>query len=83
MPMCFIFSLIPATIFAVIGYFVLFTSTKAEGAVHAFGRGLAIWILILALLFPIMGAYVTLAGLCPMETMMEQLMEYNWGASEE
>ncbi|MDH3769889.1 MAG: hypothetical protein OET79_02735 [Nitrospirota bacterium] len=73
--MCFLFSLIPATIYAVIGYFVLFSSTKVEGGVHKFGRGLAIWIFILALFFPIMGAYVTIAGLCPMEKIMEQIME--------
>jgi hypothetical protein len=73
--MCFIFSLIPATIWAVIGYFVLFSSTKATGAVHTFGRGLAIWIFILALFFPIMGAYVTALDLCPMEQMIANMME--------
>jgi len=73
--MCFLFSLIPATIFVVIGYFVLFSSTKVGGAVHQFGRGLAIWIFILALFFPIMGSYVTIAGLCPIEKMMGHMME--------
>ncbi len=68
--MCFIFSLIPATIFTVIGYFVLFTSTKAEGTMQKFGWALAVWIFIIALFFPIMGAYVTLAGICPLEKMM-------------
>ena len=71
--MCFIGSLIPATIFAVIGYFVLFSSTKAEGGVHTLGRALAIWIFVLASFFPIMGAYATLSGQCPMERMMEQM----------
>ena len=71
--MCFLFSLIPATIWVVIGYFVLFSSTKVEGAVQQFGRGLAIWVFIVALVFPTMGAYVTIAGLCPMEKMMEQI----------
>jgi hypothetical protein len=50
--MCFIFSLIPATIFTVIGYFVLFSSTKTEGAVQKFGQVLAIWVFIVALFFP-------------------------------
>jgi hypothetical protein len=68
--MCFIFSLIPATIFTVIGYFVLFTSTKAEGTTQKFGWALAVWIFIIALFFPIMGAYVTLSGICPLEKMM-------------
>lgn len=71
--MCFIFSLIPATIFAVIGYFVLFSSTKAEGAVQKFGQILAIWVLIVALFFPIMGLYVTLSGLCPIGELMQTM----------
>ncbi len=71
--MCFIFSLIPATIFAVIGYFVLFSSTKAEGAVQKFGQILAIWVLIVALFFPIMGLYVTLSGLCPIDELMQTM----------
>jgi hypothetical protein len=71
--MCFICSLIPATIFAVIGYFVLFASTRAEGGVQRFGRGLAIWIFVLALMFPVMGAYATISGLCPLERMMAEL----------
>ncbi len=71
--MCFIFSLIPATIFAVIGYFVLFSSTKAEGAVQKFGQILAIWVFIVALFFPIMGLYVTLSGLCPIEELMQTM----------
>jgi hypothetical protein len=70
---CFIFSLIPATIFAVIGYFVLFSSTKAEGAVQKFGQILAIWVLIVALFFPSMGLYVTLSGLCPIGELMQTM----------
>lgn len=70
--MCFFCSLIPATVFGVIGFFVLFAATRAEGGVKGLGRGLAIWILFLALMFPIMGAYVTLSGQCPLERIMEQ-----------
>jgi len=33
--MCFIFSFVPATFWAIIGYFVLFSSTKAEGRTDA------------------------------------------------
>ena len=66
----FFFSLIPATIFVVIGYFVLFSSTKAEGAVQKFGKILAIWIFFIALFFPICGAYVTISGQCPMGKIM-------------
>jgi hypothetical protein len=69
--MCFFFSLVPATVFTVIGYFVLFSSTKAEGNVRKFGQILAIWIFIIAMFPIIMGAYVTLSGLCPIEAMLE------------
>lgn len=57
----------------VVGYFVLYLSTKAVGVVHRVGRGLAIWIFFLALFFPMMGAYVTISGQCPMEEMIEQM----------
>ena len=42
--MCFFLSFIPATAWVVIGYFVLFSSTKAEGGVQKQGQILAIWI---------------------------------------
>lgn len=71
--MCFFFSLIPATVMAAFGYFVLYASARAEGGVQWFGRGLATWIFLLALMFPIMGAYVATTGLCPLERMMEQV----------
>lgn len=64
--MCLIFSFIPATIFLIIGYFVLFSSSKAEGNIQKFGQILAIWVFVVALLFPICGAYATVSGLCPM-----------------
>lgn len=68
--MCFILSLIPATIFVVTGYFVLFASTKAEGTARKFGRVLAICVFIVASFFPIAGTYVTLSGICPIERLM-------------
>ena len=71
--MCFFFSLIPATIFTVIGYFVLFSSNKAEGALRKFGQILAIWVFIIALFFPICGAYTSISGQCPMEKMMQKM----------
>jgi hypothetical protein len=70
--MCFLCSLIPATVFGVLGYFVLFVSAGAEGTMQTFGQVLAIWVFIVALCFPICGAYVTLSGRCPMEKMMQQ-----------
>ncbi len=71
--MCFIFSFMPATFWLVVGYFVLFSSTKAEGRVKTFGQLLAIWLFIIAAFFPIAGAYVTLADLCPLEEIMESM----------
>ncbi len=70
--MCFFFSFMPATIWAVVGYFVLFSSSKADGGVRTFGRALAIWIFVIAAFIPIAGAYVTLAGLCPIEEMLKR-----------
>lgn len=70
--MCFFFSLIPATMFVTIGYFVLFASGKTEGGVQTFGRILAIWLFLIALLPPIAGAYLTFSGLCPVAQMTQE-----------
>lgn len=71
--MCFFVSFMPATIWLVIGYFVLFSSAKADGGVRAFGRVLAIWIFVIAAVIPLAGAYVALSGLCPIEEMLKGL----------
>ncbi|MEJ2378241.1 MAG: hypothetical protein P8Y71_23605 [Pseudolabrys sp.] len=63
--MCFFFSLIPATMWIVLGYFILFSSHKTQGAIQMFGQVLAIWVFVVAAFFPVVGAYVTLAGICP------------------
>ncbi len=68
--MCFFFSFLPATIWLVIGYFVLFSSTKAAGSVRTFGRALAIWAFVISGCFVLAGAYVTMSGLCPMGAWM-------------
>ena len=71
--MCFFCSLIPATFFVTIGFFVLFAASMAKGAVKGFGRILATWIFVIAL-FPLTaGAYVTWSGQCPMQQMMEEM----------
>lgn len=72
--MCFIISFVPATFWLVIGYFILFSSTKAEGGVKTFGKVLAVWTFIIAAFIPMMGAYVTIADLCPIETIMENML---------
>ena len=70
--MCFFFSFMPATFWAVVGYFVLFSSTKAEGGVKTFGRVLAVWTFIIAGFIVLAGAYVTISGICPIEMMMQR-----------
>jgi len=65
--MCFFFSFIPATFWLILGFIVLFISTKSEGAMQKFGKILAIWIFIIALLIPICGAYLALSGNCPLD----------------
>lgn len=69
--MCFFFSFFPATFWLVIGYFVLFSSARADGSVKSFGRGLAIWVFILSGLIVLAGAYITLNGWCPIGDLME------------
>jgi len=68
--MCFFVSFLPATIWLVVGYFVLFASTKGQGGIRTFGRVVAIWTFIIAALIPVAGLYVTLSGLCPIEAML-------------
>jgi hypothetical protein len=72
-PVCFFFSLVPATAWFVIGFFVLFATTKAEGGLRTFGRVLGIWALLIGLMFPVMGMYLTLADACPFNEMMERM----------
>lgn len=71
--MCFFFSLVPATAWLVVGYFVLFSAAKAEGGIATFGRIMAIWIFVIAAFIPIAGAYVALAGLCPIEDFLKAM----------
>ena len=71
--MCFFFSFMPATCFLVIGYFVLFSSTKAEGGVKKFGQVLAVWLFVIATFIPVAGAYLTISDLCPIEQLFEAL----------
>jgi hypothetical protein len=71
--MCFFFSLLPATFWLVVGFFVLIASAKAHGGLRRFGHVLAIWLFVVAAFLPTMGAYVSVSGLCPIEKMMETL----------
>jgi glucose uptake protein GlcU len=68
--MCFFISLLPATFWAVIGYFVLFSSARAEGRVQTLGHWLAGWIFLIAVFIPFVAAYITLTGSCPLDALM-------------
>ena len=65
--MCFFISFFPATFWAVIGYFVWYSSTRAEGKLRALGQLLGAWALVLAGFILLAGAYVSMSGLCTME----------------
>jgi hypothetical protein len=65
--MCFFFSFIPATIVTTLSYFVWYAAGKAEGNQQRWGNYLAVWLLIVALGYIAMGAYVTFADICPLE----------------
>jgi hypothetical protein len=67
--MYFFFSLIPTTLAVTLGYFILFSSTKTQGAVKTLGQILAVWIFIVAAVFPVAGAYATYAGFSPIDAM--------------
>ena len=71
--MCFLLSLFPATVLTVLGYIVLYCSKGTEGALRVFGKILAIWVFILAVVPPVVGAYVTKAGVCPVNAIMHRL----------
>ena len=59
--MYFFLSLLPATLGVIVGYFILFSSTKSQGAVKTFGQILAIWVFVFAAVTPVAGAYATYA----------------------
>ncbi len=71
--MCFMFSFLPATVLTVLGYLVLYCATRSEGGVSAFGKVLAVWVFILAVFFPLMGALVSITGGCPIEALFQQM----------
>jgi len=71
--MCFIVSFGPATFWFVIGFLVLYFANKSDGRVRKFGMGLAIWIFVLASLIPVMGAYLSISGLCPITDILQSI----------
>lgn len=81
--MCLLFSLFPLTVFLALGYLVLHASARFEAKMKSFGRILAIWIFIVALFFPIFGAYRTFTGDCLIEKFIEDLNEDDDGDDDD
>ncbi len=75
--MCFLFSFFPATIWSIIGYFVLFLSSKVEGRIKTLGLALAVWAFVIAGFILLAGAYVTTTGMCTMEVVMQCIVNRN------
>lgn len=71
--MYFAFSLIPATLGVVLAYFILFSSSKTEGAVKRLAQILAVWVFVLAAVFPVAGGYATYADLPSIGSMMRSM----------
>lgn len=72
--MSFIVSLFPATLFAIVGYVVLYCAIHSAGRISVFGKALAVWVFILALFFPLSGAYLAISGFSP-ESHFQQMHE--------
>jgi uncharacterized membrane protein (DUF485 family) len=68
--MCFLISFLPATFWTIIGYFILFTSTRAEGTIRTFGQLLAIWVFVIVGFILLAGAYISFSGLCSIDAAM-------------
>lgn len=71
--MCLLISFLPATFWAVVGYFILFSLAKAEGSVKTLGRFLGAWAVVISGFILLTGAYVSMTGLCSMEMLSQCL----------
>lgn len=74
--MLFAVSLLLATIFIVVGYFVLFASTRAEGGIKRFGQGLGIWIIFLASVTVLGGLYGSTVGIPGLSGFMDGMNQH-------
>ena len=72
--MLLLVTLIPATALVVVGFFVLYASTRTEGGLRSFGRYLAIWLLFLAGVTVLGGVLAPAIGIRgPMDSMEEHM----------
>lgn len=75
--MLFLISLLPATIFVVLGYFVVFASTRSEGGFRRFGQYLGGWIILLGgvtVLGGVLGSTVGIQG--PLSRLMDGMAQH-------
>lgn len=73
--MIFLLSLIPTTALVVVGYFLVYTSTRAEGGLKRFGQYLGIWVFFLAGIVILGGVIASTAGVQTPMSGMKQHME--------
>jgi len=73
--MCFVISFVPATFWAIVGYFVLFASSRADGHLRTLGQALSVWAFVIAVLIPVAGAYVTITGVCPIDELTHEMQQ--------
>jgi hypothetical protein len=72
--MIFLLSLLPTTAFVVVGYFLVYTSTRAEGALKRFGQYLGVWVFFLAGVTILGGLFASTLGIRgPMGDLMEHM----------
>jgi len=72
--MSFVISLISATLWLIVGYFVLFSTSKTDSVgIRLFGVILSIWIFVIAAAIVIAAGYFTVAGLCHIGDMMRSM----------
>ncbi len=76
-----ILTIIPATVFLTVSFFVLFTVTKAESLnLKKFGKLIAVLLWISAGLFLLMGCYILVTGHHPIiDIMTEWRSSFWWG----
>ena len=78
--MFLVISLIPFTVFLSLAFVVYYFSQKKEHKIlNSVGKYLAMWVVLVSLLFPIMGIVATVKGHCPMQMMKHAMHENSEG----
>ncbi len=61
----------PATFWAIVGYFIQSSSTRVDGSMKTLGQILGFWALVISGFVVLAGAYVSMAGLCSVELLLQ------------